>query len=215
VGRHLHALNGHRAKTGVGWRDMSKVGDVVFCVDCDRARSAHLKVASGDSLGTPTELPRRMATKKDASGDALCRACLDARVQRRRAEFLKPRTPSAPITQPEPAVSSVSRPTVAVHRGGAARKPLDKPARRFSSVRIERVRPTVKSNPRKPLDQKRVVSEVLADAHRATERASNAKAVEAWTKSLQLMAVEIGLSRAHELLAQVRAAALTVVERTR
>lgn len=190
---------------------MSKVGDVVFCVDCDRARSAHLKVAVGDSSGTPTELPRRMATKKDASGDALCRACLDARVQRRRAEFLKPRTPSA---QPEPQapVSSASRPTLAPLRGGAARKPLDKPARRFSSVRVDRVRSTVKSTARKPVDQKRVVSEVLAEAQRATERASRAKAVEAWTKSLQLTAVEIGLSRAHELLAQVRAAALTVVQ---
>jgi hypothetical protein len=144
----------------------------------------------------------------------LCTACLDARVQRRRAEFLKPAVRSA---QPEPqlAVPSVGRPAVAVLRGGASRKPRDKPARRFSSVRIERVRPTIaKSTARKPLDHKRVVSEILAEAHRATERASRAKVLEARTKSLQLLAAEIGLSRAHELLAQIRAAALAVVGRT-
>jgi hypothetical protein len=194
---------------------MSKVGDVVFCVDCDLARSTQLKVASGDSSGTPTELPRRMATKKDASGDMLCTACLDARVQRRRAEFLKPLARSA---QPEPqlAVPSVGRPTVVALRGGASTKPLDKPARRFSSVRIERVRPTIAKSPaRKPLDPKRVVSEVLAEVDRATERAARAKALEARTKSLQLLAAEIGLSRAHELLAQIRAAALAVVGHTR
>jgi len=192
---------------------MSKVGDVVFCVDCDLARSAHLKVAIGDSSGAPTELPRRMATKRDASGAALCTACLDARVQRRRAEFLVPRTANA-HPEPQLAVSPVSRPTVAALRGGTSRKPLDKSARRFSSVRIERVRSGVKSTARKPLDQKRVVSEILAEVHRATERASRAKALEARTKSLQLLAAEIGLSRAHELLAQIRAAALAVVGQT-
>lgn len=190
---------------------MSKVGDVVFCVDCDLARSAQLK-AAGDSSGTLAVPPRRMATKKDASGDALCTACLDARVQRRRAEFSRPRAASA---QPEPelAVSPAVSPAVVALRGGASRKATS--ARKFSGVRIERVRTVVKSTARKPLDQKRVVSEILAEAHRASERASRAKAVEAWTKSLQLMAVEIGLSRAHQLLAEVRAAALSVVERTR
>jgi len=90
---------------------MSKVGDVVFCVDCDLARSAHLRIAVGDSSGT-SEVPlRRMASKKDASGDALCTACLDARVQRRRAEFMLPRARSA-YPEPRPVVSSVSRPAV-------------------------------------------------------------------------------------------------------
>jgi len=193
---------------------MSKVGDVVFCVDCDLARSAQLKVAVGDSSGTPHELPRRMAVKKDASGDALCRACLDARVQRRRAEFLQPRARSAD-PEPRPAVSSVSRPAAAALRGGVSREPSATPARRLSSVRIDRVRPIEKSAARKPLDKKRVVSEVLAEAHRAAERAETAKAVQSRTISLQLAAAEIGLSRAHELLAQIRAAALTVVTRTR
>lgn len=195
---------------------MSKVGDVVFCVDCDLARSTQLKVASGDSSGAPAELPRRMATKKDASGDALCRACLDARVQRRRVEFLKPHTRSA-LPEPELVVSSVGGPTVAALGGGASRKSLDKPARRFSSVRVDRVRPIEKSASaaRKPVDHKRVVSEILAEAHRETERASRAKAVQARSKSLQLLAAEIGLLRAHELLAEVRAAALAVAARTR
>lgn len=192
---------------------MSKVGDVVFCVDCDLTRDAQLKVASGDSSGSPTELPRRMATKKDAS-DALCTACLDARVQRRRVAFLKPRTWSAD-PEPELAASSVGTPTVVALRSGASTKPFDKPVRRFTSVRIERVRPVAKSTARKPLDPKGVVSAILAETQRANERASTAKAVQARTKSLQVLAAEIGLTRAQELLAQVRAAALTVVGQTR
>jgi len=193
---------------------MSKVGDVVFCVDCDLARSAHLKVAVGDSSGTPNALPRRMATKKDATGDMLCTACLDARVQRRRAEFLQPRARTA-YPEPQAAVSSVGRPPAAALHGGASRRPPDASARRLSSVRIERVRPIVKSTARKPLDKKRVVSEILAEVHRAAERASTAKALQSSTRSLQLAAAEIGLLRAHQLLAQLRAAALAVVGRTR
>jgi hypothetical protein len=192
---------------------MSKVGDVVFCVDCDLARSAHLKVAIGDSSGTPKELPRRMATKKDAS-DALCTPCLDARLQRRRAAFLQPRARSAD-PEPQPAVSSVSHPTAAARRGSVSRQALEAPVRKLSSVRIERIRPVAKSAPRKPLDKKRVVSEILAEAHRAAERPSTAKALKERTRSLQLAAAEIGLARAHQLLVQIRAAALTVVSRTR
>jgi hypothetical protein len=90
---------------------MSKVGDVVFCVDCDLARSEHSKVAVGDSSGASEVPPRRMATKKDASGDALCTACLDARVQRRRAEFLQPHARS-PYPEPRLTVSWVARSSV-------------------------------------------------------------------------------------------------------
>lgn len=193
---------------------MSKIGEVVFCVDCDLARSAHLKVAVGDSSGTPQELHRRMATKKDASGDTLCVACLDARVQRRRAEFLQLRAPSASV-EAEPAVSSAGRTTAAALRGGASGKPLDGSARRLSIVRIDRVRPIVKSAARKRPAKKRVVAETLAEAHRVAERASKAKALESRAGSLQLAAAEIGLSRARELLAQIRATALAVVSRTR
>jgi hypothetical protein len=192
---------------------MSKVGDVVYCVDCDLARSTHLKIAIGDSSPTPQELPRRMATKKDGS-DALCTACLDARVQRRRAAFLQPRAPSA-NPEPQPAVSLVSRPSAAALRGDVSREPRDTPVRRLSSVRIDRVRPIEKSAARKPLDKKRVVSEVLAEVHRASERTSTAKALKSRTRTLQLAAAEIGLARAHELLAQIRAAALEVVSGTR
>lgn len=185
---------------------MSKVGDVVFCVDCDVARDTQLKLASGDSAGAPQELPRRMATKKDASGDPLCQACLDARVQRRRAEFLQPRAQSA-YAEPQPAESSDGRPAAAPLRNGASSKPI---VRRLSSVRIDRVRTVEKSPAPKPLDKRRVVAEIVADAQRDAERASKAKAQQSRTRSLQLAAAEIGLSRAHELLAQIRAAALTV-----
>jgi hypothetical protein len=196
----------------VGWRDMSKVGDIVFCVDCDLARSAQLKVAVGDRAGAPNELPRHMATKKDANGDMLCRACLDARVQRRRAEFLQPIARSD-RPQPQAAVSWFSGPTAPAPHNGAHAKPVDTSARRLSSVRIERVRPMpiVKRPTRKPLDKKRVVSETLAEVQRASARASKAKALKLSTRSLQLAAAEIGLLRAHELLAQIRAAALEVV----
>jgi hypothetical protein len=197
---------------GVSWRDMSKVGDVVFCVDCDLARNAHLKVAIGDSSGAPQELPRRMATKRDGS-DPLCTACLDARVQRRRAAFLQPRAPSTD-SEPQAAVSSVGLPTAAALRGRASRE-LDTPVRRLSSVRIARIRPVAKSAAPQPLDKKRVVAEIVAEAHQAAERASTAKALEARARALQLAAAEIGLARAHELLAQIRAAALTVVTGTR
>jgi hypothetical protein len=162
-----------------------------------------------------------MATKKDASGDALCTACLDARVQRRRAEFLQPAARSA-YRDPEPLVPTASRATAAPLRGGNSSTPLDTSARRLSSVRIDRVRPAVKSTARKPVDKKRVVvdkkrvvSEILAESHRAPQRPSEAKALQSRTRSLQLAAAEIGLMRAHQLLAQLRTAALAVVERTR
>src|SRR5688572_26696904 len=102
---------------------MSKIGDVVFCVDCDLARSAQLKVAVGDSPHAPNDVPRRMATKKDATGDALCTACLDARVQRRRSEFLQPPAASA-SPAPRPASSSLGRLTAAALRDASA-KPLE------------------------------------------------------------------------------------------
>jgi len=187
-------------------------------VYCDLALNAHLKVASGDSVGTPEALPRRVASKNDASGDALCAPCLDTRLQRRREEFLRPHG-RRPDPEVQPAVSSASRTTAASLRSGAPTKPLDPPVRRFSSVRIERVRPMVKSTAgkplRKPLDQKRVIAEALAEVQRAATRASHAKALQAQMRSLQLMAAEIGLLRAHELLAQIRAAALDVAERSR
>lgn len=193
---------------------MSKVGDIVFCVDCDLARSAQLKVAVGDSSGAAEELPRHMAIKKDANGDALCRACLDTRLRRRRAEFLKP-VARSDYPQPQAVVSSLTSPNGAALRNGAHTKPLDPSARRLSSVRIARVRPIVKSPARKPLDKKRVVSETLAEVHRASERASKARALKSSMSALQLAAAEIGLLRAHELIAQIRAAALEVTGRTR
>jgi hypothetical protein len=96
---------------------MNKLGDVVFCVDCDRERQAHLEIAEAASEQhreqdrepdrepdtSPNDRshpetasqnpeqdkhPRRMATKKDANGDPLCSQCLDDRQAKRRAEFM-------------------------------------------------------------------------------------------------------------------------------
>ena len=104
---------------------MGMVGDVVFCVDRDLARSAHMNVAVGSAGGTVEAPPRRMATKKDASGDALCAACLDARLLRRRAEFVLHQGRGTAPAAPPPAASSQS--------SGA-------PVRKLSAIRIARTR---------------------------------------------------------------------------
>jgi hypothetical protein len=77
------------ARTGVLCAVMSKLGDVVFCVDCDRVRAAHAGTAAAGFEGAPVDQPpRRMATKRDANGDPLCAACLDARHGSRHAKFM-------------------------------------------------------------------------------------------------------------------------------
>lgn len=190
---------------------MSKLGDVVFCVDCDRTRSENLRPSVGDSAGTPQAQPRRMATKKDANGEALCAACLDARLQRRRVAFLQPRG-NGEDPNAESDASSVGRPTEAVRRAPASTKPIDMSKRRFSGVRIERTRPSVKSVAKRR-NRSRVIAEVLADQRRTVARTSSKEASS--RNSLQLAALEIGLRRAHELLAEIRAVARTVVGRTR
>lgn len=159
---------------------MSKIGDVVFCVDCDLARSTQLKVANGDSSRGPNEQPRRMATKKDASGDALCTACLDARVQRRRAEFMQPSARSSAEAQP---AASASPPITGAPRGAASMKPLDTSVRRLSSVRIERVRPNEKSTARKPLHKKGINTETLSDERRGVHVRSRTISPNKSTKS--------------------------------
>ena len=69
---------------------MNKLGDVVFCVDCDLEHEAHKQTAQpeGADSASEDEHPRRMATKKDANGDPLCTQCLDERQARRRKEFM-------------------------------------------------------------------------------------------------------------------------------
>ena len=70
---------------------MSKLGDVVFCVDCDRVRAAHTGTAAAGGGTAPAAVdqpPRRMATKRDANGEPLCAACLDARHDSRHAKFM-------------------------------------------------------------------------------------------------------------------------------
>jgi hypothetical protein len=68
---------------------MSKLGDVVFCVDCDRVRAAHTGSAAAGFAGSAVDQPpRRMATKRDANGEPLCAACLDARHDSRHAKFM-------------------------------------------------------------------------------------------------------------------------------
>jgi hypothetical protein len=79
-------------KTGVGKRrlvvPMTKLADVVFCVDCDRNLETY-RSALGPEGDTASSGPqRRMAVKKDANGDPLCVPCMDSRRAKRNAAFL-------------------------------------------------------------------------------------------------------------------------------
>jgi hypothetical protein len=67
---------------------MLNLGDVVFCVDCDRNVAAYRSAGGTESGYASNEPQRRMAVKKDANGDRLCVQCLDLRRASRQAEFL-------------------------------------------------------------------------------------------------------------------------------
>jgi hypothetical protein len=199
---------------------MGMVGDVVFCVDCDLARSQHQKV-SGAADGGLEAPPRRMATKKDASGAALCAVCMDARLQRRRAEFVLHQGRS---TAPEPTPPSISP------------QPAHESLRKLSSVRIARVRPpaeapatsraraeapatsrarakapaklAVKPLPVKPPvklpTRARLVAETLSQVRAATTRGGTAGDDRQSTSSFLQLASDIGFVRAYELLGEIR-----------
>ncbi len=72
----------------VASRAMSKLGEVVFCVDCDRNAELRRGAAVGEEAAAPIA-PRRMAVKKDANGDRLCVPCLDLRRTSRNAAFVR------------------------------------------------------------------------------------------------------------------------------
>jgi hypothetical protein len=174
---------------------MSMVGDVVFCVDCDRARSAHVD-ASGSAPPIDAQYPRRGATKKDANGDALCAACLDARLLQRRAAFVRQQSQSLP--EPAPAVS--------------ARQPTTQPVRNLSQVRIVRVRPVAetvqRSGNQKPAHTK--VSQAAAarsTAHRVVAKTQAHRLERAFLE----VAAGIGLLRSRELLDELRTRAYAIL----
>ena len=88
---------------------MGMLGDVVFCVDCDRARVSHLQSVPAGTADPRPEPPRRMAIKQDANRDPLCASCLDSRQARRRAAFmLHEARPPVPESQPSPAAPAAA-----------------------------------------------------------------------------------------------------------
>jgi hypothetical protein len=164
---------------------MTKLGDVVFCVDCDRVRlspAPELAAASGADSSN-VEPPRRMATKKDANGEPLCPSCLDSRQARRRAEFML-HDDRAPITAAPPSPARA---------GSTPRKKVD-------FVRMLRQRPqpaeVVPAPPEKDAAQ--------ASIPAARDRAANLRAAE---RRFARLIVEVGFLRAQELIDELKTAA--------
>jgi len=184
---------------------MGMVGDVVFCVDCDLARSAHLSVAAGAETGAAEAFPRRMATKRDANRDALCAACLDARLRRRQTAFAQHKdagtTPaSEPVFSPTPTRA-------------------EPPVRKASANRVVRVRPSPEAVPTR--SEKRAAPPSAPEKRRAVAGQAQAQARLALAHDRKLerrlmhVAVELGFLRAHQLLGELKARALATTKRAR
>jgi hypothetical protein len=166
---------------------MSTFGDVVYCKDCDFAREAAAEGAVVGS-GSPSveRPPRRMANKKDANGDPLCTACLDARVEKRRAAFLL-HEGRAPL--PPPRLVWAAEPVKRVEieflprRRDAVAPPKSDPA---PSRRAGKVSPQSKRSPRGPS---------ISLPARASKQEVRAK-----ERRFAMLAAEIGFLRAKQLL---------------
>jgi hypothetical protein len=172
---------------------MSKLGDVVFCVDCDRARAPHAGSAA-PALDTP---PRRMATKRDANGEPLCAACLDARHESRHAEFMlhegRAPIPEDPETQASLAAESM------------ARMPSRSPY-----IRIVRSRPgSDDATPR----QHTVSESPRAGSPLAAERRAPRPISRSVERKFTMLVVDIGFLRARQLLDELKARAHKVTGR--
>jgi hypothetical protein len=92
---------------------MTKLADVVFCVDCDRNLETYRSALGPEGGSEATGPQRRMAVKKDANGDPLCVSCMDTRRAKRNAAFLvragrakdpdqPPTSDNAPSEEPAP-----------------------------------------------------------------------------------------------------------------
>ncbi|HMI90706.1 MAG TPA: hypothetical protein VK509_05050 [Polyangiales bacterium] len=194
-----------------------KLGDVVFCVDCDRAaaRSASAVGADGNAAPAP---PRRMAVKKDANGDRLCAQCLDARrtnrnaaflLQERRAQFSSEEAGQPHSTEPParprilriasavritrtPVAEPPATDTIAAPRPQRAARKVE-PATRNGSAKLERgpERQPARRPERQPARKPERRPEPIAKS-RARERA------------FVQLAAEIGFVRTRRLLDQLK-----------
>lgn len=168
---------------------MNKLGDVVFCVDCDRTRSeraAGVAAGYGSALDVP---PRRMAIKRDANGEPLCSSCLDTRHDSRHAEFMlnEGRAPSfAPANDAD---ARVAEPTAAVARSSTFIRIVR------SRAPIEAAAPpaVTKSKPLLHADTKPAPVHAAKPVGRRVER------------QFVMLVVEIGFLRAQQLLDQLDA----------
>jgi hypothetical protein len=101
---------------------MSKLGEVVFCLDCERMAQA--SVSAGGGTG-PVDTPRHMAVKKDANGDPLCVQCLDLRRANRNAAFLREARSLVAAAQdrhtPAPSEQSAAAPSAVLRIASAVR----------------------------------------------------------------------------------------------
>ena len=183
---------------------MSKLGDVVFCVDCARGADAQ-RNAGSDENGQSAPPPRRMAVKKDANGDPLCTPCLDSRRATRNAAFMRndDRSPSA------------SRGSIALD-GAMARGQAAPPVVRVASaIRITRtvVTPTapspVPAEARAASTRARRVERKPGPGRSRTTRAHRAPSArkatrEAPEREFARLAAEIGFARARQLLESLK-----------
>jgi hypothetical protein len=163
---------------------MSLLGDVVFCVDCDRAR---LSPPQSEGAGPP----RRMAVKKDANADPLCASCLDARQAKRRAAFML-HEGRAPLPSPQPPVDATAP---------------SAPRKKVEFVRIVRSRPQqpdVSSATRKKSRAHKGRSQRATPTTKG--RAANGRAVE---RQFVMLAAEMGFLRAQRLLDGLKTARRT------
>ena len=164
------------------------LGELVFCVDCDRARLSHLQCAPAEAPDLRAEPPRRMAIKKDTNRDPLCASCLDSRQARRRAEFMLQQA-RAPISAspPLPAATATSV-----------------PRKKIEFVRVVRSRPQETVIPSRPRKKR-------APHKRATQRLTPTRRLSGNPRALErrfgTLILEIGLLRAQSLLDELKRSA--------
>jgi hypothetical protein len=163
---------------------MSMLGDVVFCVDCDRARLSRLQAVPGVSAELQLDLPRHMATKTDANGDPLCTACLDSRRAKRHADFMHER--QAPMT-------AAPSPTGAV-TGSPPRKKVE-------FVRILRTRPQEAEVATAPPRRAAAKSRTAKPANGTRKSTENGRELK---RRFAMLVVEIGFVRAQKLLDELK-----------
>ena len=203
---------------------MSKLGEVVFCLDCDRNVERY-RSAVGDEAGRAPPPPRRMAVKKDANGDRLCAPCLDSRRSNRNALFLlhEGRAPlpgqgptgsgQAPGAE-APARQRILRIASAVRipRSPVAEVPASAPA--SVATRAERPSGIAEVAGSQPVRAKTAktakTKKALAPERRPDGRASDtapprsAGAVPLQERAFMQLALELGFIRTRALLAQLK-----------